>query len=259
MQLQKTYTSRGDGHYPAKVNEWFYDVAAAYVEGIDVTYDMMSETFSTEDFYITSESDEEIGEYTLSMVYSLLDFRYPDKITDHFTVDFNIRVTKCEPLDLEPESDIPDSEYLIKYLEQDPPELTMPTWTYSTATGVEKGCNATFSHELSAAVESPPGSGLWKEKDVDTNLAQVQAIDVEPATGLTQKVPFVKFQLNHKLEEQEFVFKVNVIINEDKPECVVQEERSYNFTLKVKETCPEDTMSGPLTRSKRPLNMTSVL
>jgi len=259
MQLQKTYTSRGDGHYPAKVNEWFYGLAAEYVEGIEVTHDMMLESFSTEDFYIISESDEEIGEYTLSMVYSLPDFRNPETIIDTFTVDFNISVTKCEPLDLKAESDLPDSEYLIKYLEQDPPELTLPTWTYSTAAGVEKGCNATFSHELFAAVESPSGSGLWKEKDVDTELAQVQMIEVEPSTGQTQKVPLVKFHLNHKLEEQEFVFKVNVILNEDTPESFVLEDRSYTFTLKLKETCPEDTMRGPLTRSKRPLNMRSVL
>jgi len=96
MQLQKTYTSRGDGHYPAAVNEWFYGVAANFTDGITVTHAMLETLIMTPaDFTIASESEEEIGEYHLSMVYSLPDFKNPETIIDTFTALFNITVTKC--------------------------------------------------------------------------------------------------------------------------------------------------------------------
>jgi len=205
MQLQKTYTSRGDGHYPAAVNEWFYGVAANFSEGITVTHAMIGTLFMTPaDFTIASESEEEIGEYHLSMVYSLPDFRNPEIIIDTFTTFFNITVTKCEPIDLKHEGDLPSSEYLIKYLANDPPELTLPTWKYNTLAGVAQSnpellCNATFTHEVFAV--DVLSSGVWKTKNVDREWTKVENFFDEPMFGPTQKVAIVKYELNQKLEE----------------------------------------------------------
>ena len=74
----------------------------------------------------------------------------------------------------------------MRYLEDDPPELTLPTWTYKTAAGVaqlkpELLCNATLTHEVFEVDELPSA----KEQDVDEEWTIVEFHTTESTDGIT--------------------------------------------------------------------------
>ena len=72
VQLQKTYTSRGDGHYPAAVEEWFYGVDQVFRDGLGINSATNIETarlIESTSGFISSESEQEAGSYTLSIVF----------------------------------------------------------------------------------------------------------------------------------------------------------------------------------------------
>ena len=133
--------------------------------------DHLAQTLQSTEFSFSSESDEEIGNFALRVVYQLPDFRDSSEIVNEIIEESTYEVRTCRPLNFEPES-AAQSSFVTTYLEDDPLVVTLPAWTYETQKGLNENnptlrCNSTITTKILQQVETSPGVTAWKRVDAE--------------------------------------------------------------------------------------------